>query len=225
MIRSFNSILAISKREFQINYRNFSDILSILIFFLLGILIFVFSVGVNYEIFKNIGIGIIWTLILLSNTLSIKNFFQNDFDDFSILIFHHSGLSYEIIALIKIIIIWLFIQIPFFLVLPIGLLLLNIDMHNLGIIFLSFLKGSIIITCITAISGSINLLNKKNFAIGSLIVMLLSIPVIIFCVGILNGPENVIKAQLNILLGIMLFFLSITPWICGLCIKLSIQNK
>ena len=225
MIRSINCILAISKREFQINYRNFSDILSILIFFLLGILIFFFFIGVNYEIFKDIGIGIIWTLILLSNTLSIKNFFQNDFDDFSILIFHHSGLSYEIIALTKIVIIWLFIQIPFFIVLPVGLLLLNIDMLNLNIIFLSFIEGSIIITCVTAISGSINLLNNKNFAVGSLIVMILSIPVIIFCAGIVNGPENAIKAQLNILLGIMLFFLSITPWVCGFCIKLSIQNK
>ena len=48
--------------------------MSIFIFFLLAVIIFVFSVGSNKEIFNEIGVGIIWTLILLSNTLSLKIF-------------------------------------------------------------------------------------------------------------------------------------------------------
>ncbi len=225
MMRSFNSIKALFIREFKITFRNFSSIISILLFFLLGTLIFVFSVGTNNELFNQIGIGIIWSLILLSNNLSINKFFQNDFDDNSIVFFHISGLSYEIISFIKIIINWIFIQLPFFLIIPISFLLLNIEIHNLNIIVLSFLIGSVIITCITSISGSMNLLNKKNFTIGSLVIMILSIPVIIFGVGIINASEDLIKPQLNILLGIMFFFLAITPWICAICIKISIQNK
>ena len=224
-MRNFNSIKALFIREFKITFRNFSSIISILLFFLLGTLIFVFSVGTNNELFNQIGIGIIWSLILLSNNLSINKFFQNDFDDNSIVFFHISGLSYEIISFIKIIINWIFIQLPFFLIIPISFLLLNIEIHNLNIIVLSFLIGSVIITCITSISGSMNLLNKKNFTIGSLVIMILSIPVIIFGVGIINATEDLIKPQLNILLGIMFFFLAITPWICAICIKISIQNK
>ena len=72
----FNSIVALLKREFKITFRNYADILSILIFFLLAIIIFVFSVGPNNEIFNEIGIGIIWSLILLSNTLSLKKNFH-----------------------------------------------------------------------------------------------------------------------------------------------------
>ena len=34
---------------------------------------------------------------------------------------------------------------------------------NLKIVYLSFLIGSVIITCISAISGSMNLLNKKGY--------------------------------------------------------------
>lgn len=224
-MRNINSIIALSKREFQITYRDFSNLLSIFVFFLLGIIIFVFSVGSNKEVLNQIGIGIIWILIILSNTLSIKKFFQNDFDDDSIFIFHISGLSFEIIALIKIVIIWFFVQIPFFITIPIAVLLLNIDIMHLKILLLTFLVGSIIITCITSISGSMNLLNKKNFAIGSLIVMILSIPIIIFSVGIINSSSEMIKAQFNILLGIMFLFISIAPWICGACIKISLQNK
>ncbi len=224
-MKNINSILALLKREFKISYRNFSSIMSIFIFFLLGIIIFVFSIGSDDELFTKIGIGIIWTLILLTNTLSIRRFFQEDFNDNNIILFHFSGLSYEIISLIKIFIFWMILQIPFFIILPITLLLLHMEINNLELVFLSFIIGSFIITCICSISGSMNLLNNKNFAIGSLIVMIFSIPVIIFCVGIINSSENLIKSQLSILLGIMFFFIAISPWVCGICIKISLQNK
>ena len=222
---NFKSILALSKREFKINYRNYSDILSILLFFLLGIVIFVFAIGYDKNIFNQISLGIFWSLILLSNTLSLRKFFQNDFDDNSIILFHMSGLSYEMIVLIKMITIWLCIQVPFFIIIPISFIFLNIEYNNINIIFLSFLLGSLIITCIASISGSMNLLNKKNFAIGSLIIMFFSIPVIIFSVSILNKSSDIVDAQINILLGIMFFFLAVTPWICSFCIKLALQHK
>ena len=158
-MRTFNSITALFRREFQITYRNFTDILSILLFFLLGVVIFVFAIGPNKDIFDEISISIIWTLILLSNTLSIRKFFQDDFDDNSIVLFHMSGLSYELIVIIKIISIWIFIQIPFTIIIPFSYILLNLDFNNIKIFYISFLVGSSIISCITSISSSMNLLN------------------------------------------------------------------
>ena len=76
-MRSINSISAIAQREFLITFRNFTEILSIFLFFLLGIMIFVFSIGENNEMFNEIGIGIIWTLLLLSNNLSLRKFYQD----------------------------------------------------------------------------------------------------------------------------------------------------
>ena len=224
-MRSINSVLALVQREFLVTFRNFYEILSIFLFFLLGVMIFVFSVGTDNEIFKQIGIGIIWTIILLSNNLSIRKFYQDDFNDNSLILFHMGGLSYEIIVLIKIIIIWSLIQLPFLIIIPVACLLLNIEIFNLTMIFLSFLIGSPIITCIASISGSMNLLNKKNFAIGSLIIMTLSIPVIIFSVSLSHASSELISPQIKILLGIMFLFLAITPWISAACIKLSFQNK
>ena len=224
-MKTINSIVAVFQREFRITFRNFSDILSIFLFFLIGIMIFVFSIGSNNEIFNQIGIGIIWTLILLTNNLTLRKFYQDDFNDGSLIILHLSGLSYELIVLIKIIVNWFVIQAPFFILIPIAGFLLNIELFNIKIIFISFVLGSPIITCITSISGSMNLLNKKNFAIGSLIIMILSIPVIIFSVGLINTAEESMGAQINILMGIMFLFLAITPWVCSICIKLAIQEK
>ena len=224
-MKTINSIIAVFQRELRVTYRNFSDILSIFLFFLIGVMIFVFSIGANNDIFNQIGIGIIWTLILLTNNLTLRKFYQDDFNDGSLVIFHLSGLSYELIVLIKIIVNWLVIQIPFIILIPISGFLLNIEVFNIKIIFISFLLGSPTITCITSISGSMNLLNKKNFAIGSLIIMILSIPVIIFSVGLINASEELVGAQINILMGIMFLFLAITPWVCSICIKLALQEK
>ena len=224
-MQTINSILAIFYREYKLIYQSFYDLISIIIFFILGIFIFVFSIGSDKEIFNEIGIGIIWTLLLLSTNLSIKKFYQDDFNDGNIYLFYMSGLSFELIVLIKLIAIWLFTQLPFLLIIPIAYLILEMQNNNMYLILITFFLGSPVLTSLGSISGSLNLLNNKNFAIGSVIIMILSIPYIIFSVGIINAPSELIKPQLRILIGILLLFISITPWISASCIKIGLRNK
>ena len=112
-MQTINSILAIFYREYKLTFQNFYDVFAIILFFLLGVFIFIFSIGSDKEIFDQIGIGIIWTLLLLSTNLSIKRFYQDDFNDGNIFLVHMSGLSFEFIVLIKLIALWLFTQLPF----------------------------------------------------------------------------------------------------------------
>ena len=87
-MRTIKSINAIFYREFKITFHNYNDVISIILFFILGILIFIFAIGPSKEIINEIGVGLIWTLLLLSSTLSIKKFYQEDFDDNNIFLFH-----------------------------------------------------------------------------------------------------------------------------------------
>ena len=224
-MRTINSILAIFYREYKITFSNFQDIFTILIFFLLGILIFVFSIGPNKEIFNYISVGIIWTLLLLSTNLSIDKFYKNDFKDGNIILLYISGLSFEVIVIIKILTMWFFFQLPFLLIIPIGGIILDINMDKILINLYIFLIGSPILTSLASISGSMNLLNNKNFSISGIIIMIFSIPLIIFSVGIVNATPDLVIPQLNILIGILMLFLAITPWISAACIKLSIRNS
>ena len=105
------------------------------------------------------------------------------------------------------------------------MILLDLTITNSNLIFISFLIGSPILTSITSIAASMNLLNNKSFALGSLIIMFLSIPIIIFSVGLINAPTDNVNNIINILIGILLIFLAITPWISAACIKLAIKNK
>lgn len=216
---------SIFKKEYLLTFRNFYDILTIITFFILGILIFIFSIGPDYKIYSQIGIGIIWALLLLSTNLSIKKFYQEDFNDGSIILFFISGISFEFVVIIKIITAWLFFQFPFLIIIPIACILLDVDQSKILLLLLTFMIGSPILTALSSISGSMNLLNNQNTVIGSIIVMLLSLPVIIFSVGIVETHPELIKAQLNILLGILMLTLAITPWISAACIRIAIKNQ
>ena len=75
-----------------------------------------------------------------------------------------------------------------------------------------------------SISSSMNLMNQRNFLLGSVIVMIFSVPIIIFSVGIINMEQN-FNSLINILFGILLIVFAINPWASGLCLKLSIENN
>ena len=217
-------IVLFFKRELKLSYNNITDLYSNILFFLLSIFVFVFAVGPDDQMLKEIGVGIIWSLLLLSSTLSIRKFYEDDFKNGNLVIMHMGGLSYELIAFLKILSHFIFVQIPFLISVPIAGLLFNLPSYEITVLILSFFIGSLILSCLGSISASMNLLNKTNFSIGSLIIILFSIPLIIFSVGINNSDSN-FNSLLNLLFGIALIFLGIAPWSSAACIRLAIRNK
>ena len=219
-----NKIISFYYREYKLNLSGFQDILTNIIFFFVSIFIFIFSIGPDKETISNIGIGIVWTLLLLSSTLSLRKFYQDDFENGNLLIMHLNGLSFGFIAILKTFSHFIFVQVPFLLSIPIASILLNIANDELLYLFSSFAIGSFILSCLGSISSSMNLMNQRNFLLGSVIVMIFSVPIIIFSVGIVNLEEN-FNSLISILFGILLIVFAINPWASGLCLKLSLENN
>ena len=217
-------IISFYYREYKLNLSGFQDILTNIIFFFVSIFIFIFSIGPDKETISNIGIGIVWTLLLLSSTLSLRKFYQDDFENGNLLIMHLNGLSFGFIAILKTFSHFIFVQVPFLLSIPIACILLNIADDKLIYLFSSFAIGSFILSCLGSISSSMNLMNQRNFLLGSVIVMIFSVPIIIFSVGIANLEEN-FNSLISILFGILLIVFAINPWASGLCLKLSLENN
>ena len=212
------------KRESKLFYSNIVDLFSNILFFFLSIFVFIFALGTEEQLLRTIGVGIIWSLLLLSSTLSIRKFYEDDFKNGILTIIHMSGISYELMVLLKIISHFLFVQIPFLLSIPVAGIFFNLPMTEVCNLLLTFIIGSLILSCLSSISASMNLLNKTNFSIGSIIVLLFSIPVIIFSVGINNVDSN-FNSLINLLFGIALIFLGISPWSSAACIKLAFKYK
>ena len=96
-----NKVISFYYREYKLNLSGFQDILTNIIFFFVSIFIFIFSIGPDKETISIIGIGIVWTLLLLSSTLSLRKFYQDDFENGNLLIMHLNGFSFGFIAILK----------------------------------------------------------------------------------------------------------------------------
>ena len=219
-----NKIFLFFKREFKLCYKNIVDLLSNILFFFLSIFIFIFALGADDKLLQTVGVGIIWSLLLLSSTLSLRRFYEDDFKNGTLIVIHMGGISYELLVFLKIISHFIFVQIPFLITIPIAGIFFHLPMNEVYVLFLTFIIGSLILSCLGSISASMNLLNSTNFSIGSIIVLLFSIPVIIFSVSI-NETDTNFFSIINLLLGISLVFLGISPWSSGACIKLALRNK
>ncbi len=217
-------IIVIFKRESKLFYNNTVDLLSNILFFVLSIFVFIFALGTDEQLLKTIGVGIIWSLLLLSSTLSLRKFYEDDFKNGILTIINMGGISYELLVFLKIFSHFVFVQIPFIISIPIAGILFNLPTNDIYNLILTFLIGSLILSCLGSISASMNLLNKTNFSIGSIIVLLFSIPLIIFSVGINNADDN-FNSLINLLIGIALIFLGISPWASAAFIKLALRNK
>ena len=220
----FLKVLFFYFREYKLNLSGFHDILTNILFFFISIFIFIFSFGPEKETLSILGIGILWTLLLLSSTLSLRKFYQEDFDNGNLILMHLNGFSYELISILKTISHFIFVQIPFLISIPIASLLLDITYDKLVLLLISFLIGSLILSCLGSISASMNLLNNRNYLLGSVIVIIFSVPAVIFSVGLINSNENY-DSLINILFGILLIVFAINPWASGACLKLAVQNN
>ena len=139
------------KREAKLFYSNIADLFSNILFFFLSIFIFVFALGADEQFLKNIGVGIIWSLLLLSSTLSLRKFYEDDFNNGVIKIIHMSGISYELIVFLKIMSHFFFVQIPFLISIPIACIFFNLPINEVYNLILTFIIGSLILSCLGSI--------------------------------------------------------------------------
>ena len=211
-------------REYKINLSGFQDILTNITFFFISIFVFIFSLGPEKETLSFFGVGILWTLLLLSSTLSLRKFYHEDYQTGNLVILHLNGFSFELIVILKTISNFIFVQIPFLISIPVASILINLSIDKLYGLLISFLVGSIILSSLGSISSSMNLMNNRNYLLGSIIVMIFSIPVIIFSVGIINIDEN-FNSLISILIGILLIIFAINPWASGACLKVAVENS
>ena len=220
----FISIISISNRDIRIQLRNINDIISILTFFAIATLIFIFAIGPNEEQLKIISASILWSILTLSTSIAVNKALKDDYEDGNLGIYQFVGLSFEIIAFSKIITSWILYQLPILIIIPIFSIILNIPYEKIYLLIITMLIGSPILSILRLISSSMMLTNKKNLSLGSLIILPMSIPVIIFAVGAVNSDIELFLPQIYILISILLVLLSLGPWIISACIKIALKN-
>ena len=224
IINFIKSVYCILNRDIKLQMRNLSDIASIIFFFIIIILIFIFSIGPDEKQLSIIGASILWSVLILSTSISINKSLVDDYRDGNFFVYQFAGFSFELVSIIKILTSWILYQLPLLLIVPIMSLILNISQEKIFVLMITMAIGSPILSILTIIATAMMLTNRRNLTLGSLVILPLSIPIIIFAMGAINSDVEIFLPQVYILISMLLFFAAIGPWIASACIKISLKN-
>ncbi len=220
-----NAFFAIIRRDLILALRRRSEIANPLLFFILVITLFPLGIGAQPHLLQAIAPGIIWVSALLAAMLSLDSLFRSDFDDGSLEQILLSAHPSSLLVLAKIIAHWLVTGLPLLLVAPLLAVLLGMPSHSIGILLLTLLLGTPVLSLIGAIGVALTVGLRRGGMILSLLVLPLYVPVLIFASNAVEmaGSGLPVDAQINILISIFVMALVLAPWPTSAALKMSIN--
>jgi heme exporter protein B len=219
------AFFAVIRRDLVLALRRRSEIANPLLFFILVITLFPLGIGAQPHLLQAIAPGIIWVSALLAAMLSLDSLFRSDFDDGSLEQMLLSSHPTSVLVLAKIAAHWLVTGLPLLIVAPLLAVFLGMPNHALGILLLTLLLGTPVLSLIGAIGVALTVGLRRGGMILSLLVLPLYVPVLIFAgnaVQMASGGLPV-DAQINILISILLMALVLAPLPVAAALKMSIN--
>lgn len=219
------AFFAVIRRDLVLALRRRSEIANPLLFFILVITLFPLGIGAQPHLLQAIAPGIIWVSALLAAMLSLDSLFRSDFDDGSLEQMLLSPHPTSVLVLAKITAHWLVTGLPLLIVAPLLAVFLGMPNHALGILLLTLLLGTPVLSLIGAIGVALTVGLRRGGMILSLLVLPLYVPVLIFAGNAVQmaGGGLPVDAQINILISILLMALVLAPLPVAAALKMSIN--
>ena len=222
MIAAMGQILL---RDLRISLRQGSDIVVVVMFFVITVALFPFGVGPEGNILARIAAGVVWVCAMLATLLSLDRMFLNDFEDGALEQLALAPLPLEAIVLAKAAAHWLVTGLPLILAAPVLATLLHMAPEGYLTLFLAMVLGTPTLSLIGAIGASLTLGARRAGVLVSVLVLPLYIPVLIFAVGAIDAASMSLTARPHLLiLGAMLAgALPLAPWASAAAIRQALS--
>ena len=220
--RAFTLLL---KRDLTLAYRQRSEMINPLLFFVLVTALFPLGIGANPELLRSVGPGIIWVAALLAAMLSLDSVFRSDFDDGSLEQYLLSAHPLSVLVLAKTIAHWLITGLPLLIVAPLLGVLLDLSGAAIWTLILTLALGTPVLSMVGAIGVALTVGLRRSGMILSLLVLPLYVPVLIFAA---NAVETAsaglpITAHLSILTSLQAMACSLSPLATAAALKISLS--
>ncbi|WP_298941100.1 heme exporter protein CcmB [uncultured Psychromonas sp.] len=176
----FDAFGQIVRKDLLGAFRQQSDILNPIWFFVIVVTLFPLGIGTDPALLARIAPGIIWVAALLAALLSFERLFKDDYIDGSLeqmMLAPHS-LTWLVCA--KVFTHWLLTGLPILLVSPLLAIFLSLEENTFWALFLTLLIGTPILSLLGAIGVALTIGLRKGGVLLSLIMLPLSIPILIF---------------------------------------------
>jgi heme exporter protein B len=216
---------SVYKKDVLLAFRQRSEIINPLLFFLIVISLFPLGIGPEPQLLARMAPGIIWVAALLSTMLGLDKIFRDDYQDGSLEQLLMSPYPTSLIVIAKIAAHWSITGLPLVLLSPMFGLLLNMDSNSMQAAIVTLLIGTPLLSLIGAIGAGLTVGLQKGGILLSLLVLPLYIPVLIFATSAIDTSAMSLdySAQLAILGAMLAVGLVTAPFAVSSALKVSVS--
>jgi len=221
----FNAWRQIFKRDLLIAFRQRSEIVHPLIFFVMVVSLFPLAIGDDKVLLQKIAPAIIWVTALLATMLSLDTLFRSDFEDGSLEQMTLLKTPLSLLVTAKITAHWVITGLPLILITPLLAVLLYMPTESISMLLLTLLLGTPTLSLIGAVGIALTVGLRQGGVILSLLILPLYIPVLIFAtLALQNSAQGFsAEAQLAMMLAILVLAITLSPFAIAAALKVSLN--
>lgn len=222
MINVFKEVV---KKELTGAFRQQSNILNPIWFFIIVVTLFPLAVGSEPALLKRIAPGVIWVAALLAALLSFERLFKDDFIDGSLEQLILSPYPLAWLAAAKVFAHWLLTGLPILLISPLLAIFLSLAMDTYLALFLTLLIATPILSLLGAIGVALTVGLRKGGVLLSLIMLPLSIPILIFSTMAIDAAAygQSYLGLLALLAAMLVASITLAPFAIAAALRVSIS--
>jgi heme exporter protein B len=223
MSHAFAIFIAVVRRDVTIVWRRLGEIFNPLLFFVIVITLFPLSIGPEIVLLQRIAPAIIWVAALLAAMLSLENIFHADYEDGTLEQLLLGSQPMLVIVAAKVLAHWLISGIPLLLLAPLLGVTLNMPADVIGVMFLTLLIGTPLLSLIGAIGAALTLSQKRGGVLISILVLPLYAPLLVIAAGTIDiaAGEMPVGTHLNLLAALLVLGVSLAPWATAAALSIS----
>ncbi len=223
MLRTFFTIL---RRDITLAMRRRSDALTVLFFFIIVVSLFPLGVGTEQQTLRLLGPGVVWVAALLASMLALERLFAADYEDGTLEQLLLTGQPLSVMVLAKIFAHWLLTGLPMVFIAPLVGMQYHLSDTAVGIMMLSLLIGTPVLSLIGAIGAGLTLGLRGGGILLSLLILPLYIPVLVYGAGAVDASEIAISATqpyFSLLGAFLLVALIFAPLASAAALRISLE--
>jgi len=218
-------VIAIVRRDLRLALRRKSEMLMTLFFFVIVASLFALGIGAEPALLRKIAPGALWVGALLASMLSLNRMFAQDYADGTL---EQMALSPEPLALLavaKVFAHWLVSGLPLVLIAPVLGLQFDLDEPTLGVLVLSLLLGTPLLSLIGAIGAALTLGVRGGGLLVSLLTLPLYIPALIFGAGAVEAHVAGLGAggNLSLLAALLVLAAFFSPLATTAALRIALE--
>jgi len=220
-----DAVRCIVYRDLLLALRRQSDVATALLFFVVVASLFPLGIGAEPNLLRSIAPGVIWVAALLSSMLSLGRLFQGDHADGTLEQIVLGGAPLGVVVAAKAAAHWLVSGLPLVAIAPVIALQYDLAPSLYGVLALSLLLGTPVLSMIGAIGAALTLGLRGGGVLLSLLVLPLYVPVLIMGAGSVEIASAGMGGQGQLLLlGAMLVGAVVfAPWAVAAALRISIE--